>query len=312
MSDDVQKAQAILYGLALGDALGWPVEFLKMRKINIIYDEEGIKEPPDPARYTDETQMTLAVSEALITAGEQSIDALMEVVTGRFIAWSNSPDNDRAPGHTVTEAIRTLEAGVSWRESGVAHAEGNGSAVRVAPIGYLYQHDLDRLRDVAHAIGIATHAHPTADAASVAGAVAIKLALDGVHPENYVEYLIDSVQNISREFVDVLSKVEHVIHWTDEQAALEYIGSGWVGKEVIPMAIYCAARYPDDFVGAVRRAVNIPGDSDSVGCVTGGLVAARLGLEGIPTEWIDRLENREGISDAARRLAEKKQSLATI
>jgi hypothetical protein len=55
--NDEQQACAILYGLALGDALGWPIEFLKMNKIGIIYGESGIKEPPNPAAFTDETQI---------------------------------------------------------------------------------------------------------------------------------------------------------------------------------------------------------------------------------------------------------------
>lgn len=305
----VQEARAIIYGTALGDALGWPVEFLKMRKINIIYGEEGILEPPDPARYTDETQTTLAIIEALIEAGEADIDILMEAVARHMIAWSNSPDNDRAPGHTVTEAIRTLEAGVSWRESGVPNAMGNGSAVRVAGIGYLYQRDPERLREAAYAVGVATHAHPTTTAASVAGAYLIKLALDGIHPIDYVPYTRDFIRDISEEFAEALTKVERVIEWNDEQAAMEFLGSGWIALEVLPMAVYCAIRYADDYVGAVRRAVNIPGDSDSVGSITGGLVAARLGVSGIPAEWIERLENRDYLTDAAVRLANKLQSI---
>ena len=69
------------------------------------------------------------------------------------------------------------------------------------------------------------------------------------------------------------------------------------------MAVYCAIRHRDDFAKAVRRAVNIPGDSDSVGCITGGLVAARVGLDGIPKDWITRLEHLDELTDLATRLA---------
>jgi ADP-ribosylglycohydrolase len=296
------KAQAILYGLALGDALGWPIEFLNMQKINIIYGPEGIQEPPDPALVTDDTQTTLAVAEGLIEAGREDIDTLMNAVTRRLIEWSNSPDNDRAPGHTVTESVRTLEAGVPWRESG-SSTKGNGSAIRVAPIGLVYQHDPAKLREVAHATGIATHAHPASDAAAIAAAYLIKLALDGVPPEEYVRQTMAFVEGLSTEFDEALLRIGHVQEWTDEYAAINHVGSGWVGEEAVAMAIYCANRYPDDFVGAVRRAVNIPGDSDSVGCITGGLLAARLGLDAIPTDWIARLEHVEYLTDVAKRLA---------
>ena len=182
---ELDRAQAILYGLALGDALGGPIEFLRMEKIEIIYGEKGIQEPPTPASITDETQTSAAIAEALVEAGLEDVEAVMAAISRNLIEWSNSAENTRAPGHTVTEAIRTLEAGVSWREAGVAAAKGNGAAVRMAPIGFLYQHHPERLREVAHACGIATHAHPSSDAASIAAAYLIKLALDGVPPQDY-------------------------------------------------------------------------------------------------------------------------------
>lgn len=304
------RAQAIIYGLALGDALGWPIEFLSMQKIFIIYGERGIEVPPTPAQVSDETQTSAAIAEALIEAGhEANIDTLMEAVTRHLVAWSNSPKNDRAPGHTITEAIRTLEAGVSWREAGVATAKGNGSAVRMAPVGYLYQHNPVRLREVAHAAGIATHAHLAADAAAIAAAYLIKLALDGVPPEDYIRETLSFVGGMSEELDDLMLRIGHVIEWTDEFAAINHIGSGWVAPEAVAMAVYCAVRYKDDFAGAIRRAVNIPGDSDSVGCITGGLVAARVGLEGIPQEWIPHLEDVDNLTDLANRLAAKKDTI---
>ncbi len=304
-----EKARAVIYGIALGDAFGWPVEFLSTQKINTIYGEEGICEPPDPAEITDETQTSVAIAEALIESGDAEIDTLMAAVTHNLIAWSNSPENTRAPGHTVTEAVRTLESGVSWREAGIAHAKGNGSAVRVAPVGYLYQRDPTRLREVAHATGIATHAHPSADAATVAAAYLIKLALDGVPPEDFVRLALDFTGSISDEFHETMLKVGHVSAWTDELAAINHIGSGWTGEEAVAIALYCVLRYPDDFVQALHRAVNISGDSDSVGSITGGLMAARLGLNAIPPAWIERLEHHKRLTDLADRLAAKKQSM---
>ena len=91
MSTDQDRARAIIYGVALGDAIGYPLEFLPLQKINTIYGEAGIQEPPDPARFSDETQTTVAVSEALIEAGEADVDTLMRAVTRNLVAWSNSP-----------------------------------------------------------------------------------------------------------------------------------------------------------------------------------------------------------------------------
>ncbi|MCC6904903.1 MAG: ADP-ribosylglycohydrolase family protein [Anaerolineae bacterium] len=303
-----ERARALIYGLALGDALGWPIEFLKMEKIAIIYGAAGIQEPPDPAMFTEDTQTTLAVAEALLEVADADLDVFMAALARRLVAWSNSPDNTRAPGHTLIEAVRTLEAGVPWRESG-SSARGNGSAIRVAPIGYLYQNDPVRLRDVAYASSIATHAHPESIASAVAAAYLVKLALDGVPPEQYVNHVIDFIGDLSDEFVDAMLRVGHVLQWTDEIAAVAHIGAGWVGSEAVAMAVYCAIRHQSDYVAAVRRAVNIAGDSDSVGCITGSLVAARLGLDAIPPAWVARLERRQDLTTLADRLAACKEQL---
>jgi ADP-ribosylglycohydrolase len=302
------RAQAIFFGLALGDALGWPIEFLTMRKINIKYGELGIQEPPDPAQFSDDTQTSIAVAKGLIDAGEADIDTLMGSVSHHLIEWNNSPENNRAAGHIVTEAVRTLEAGVPWKEAG-SQSEGNGSSIRVSPVGFLYQHDPDRLREVAYATSIATHAHPSDVAATIAAAYVVKLALDNVPPNQYLQRVLAFTKGISASFDAVMKRIEHVIEWTDELAAMNYLGNGWIGQDAVSMAVYCAVRHKDNYVEAVRRAVNIPGDSDSVGCIAGALVAARTGLDSIPVDWVARLERREELTELANQLAAKKQAM---
>jgi ADP-ribosylglycohydrolase len=81
-----------LLGLALGDALGWPVEFSKLDAVRARGGPNGISEPPEPALFTDDTQtlaparkcgVTLAVAQALIQAGERDLDSLMSETAGR-------------------------------------------------------------------------------------------------------------------------------------------------------------------------------------------------------------------------------------
>jgi len=305
MSEQI-RARSILYGLALGDSLGWPIEFIKMNKIEVLYGTDGIQEPPDPAEYTDETQTSLAVCEALIQAGEAELDEFMEVLVYHLIKWSNSPENTRAPGHTVTESIRTLEAGVSWRKSG-SQALGNGSVIRVAPIGYFYQRSPDHLRRVSTANSTATHAHPAAEQSCVAHAYLIKLALDGAPLDRYVDLTLEFLGNPTDELTESLNRVKEVLPWPDSPGLLTNLGDGWLAHEAISMALFCALRHPEDFVSAVRLAANIPGDSDSVASITGGLIAARSGVEALPADWLQRLENLSHIKDTADRLAAKKE-----
>lgn len=307
---DVQ-AKAVLYGLALGDALGAPTEFANLRQIREKFGPAGIQEPPEPALYTDDTQMTVAVAEALVAAGTRPLDALMTEMGTQFVRWLHSPDNNRAPGETCMKGVRRYEGGLPWREAGLADSKGCGSAMRVALIGYFYQQREDVLRQVAEASSLITHGHPAAIAASIGAAYLVKLALDGVEPEQYFSRLYAFTDGIAEDFDQVLRRVGHVLGWGDEVAAMRHIGQGWVAEEAVALALYCVLRYPDSYVRAVRRGANSEGDSDSVACIAGGIAAARLGLEAIPAEWIARCENRDYLARLGERLAVSRQALET-
>jgi ADP-ribosylglycohydrolase len=317
MSTD--QAQAILFGVALGDALGRPVEFSSHGAIVAAYGPAGIQEPPSPALYTDDTQMTLALTEGLLDAGIAApIDAQMQAVGRRFIAWSQHADTPgRAPGTTCLSGVAALRGGADWRESGVAGSKGCGAAMRVATLGYLYRHDEARLREVAHMSGILTHGHPASVAATLAAAWLVKLALDGVPPAMYIERTLAFVRAHELEHVPgwqarawqpngdfeaAMGRLVEVLTWDDEVAAMPRIGEGWVGDEAVAMALFAVLRHPDDYAAAVRTGANITGDSDSVASIAGGIVAARLGVESIPRSWVDRCENREALANLAGRM----------
>lgn len=305
----IEQAQAILLGLALGDALGYPVEFLSLKSLYERYGTTGILEPPPPAYYSDDTQMTLAVANALIEAGNKDIDSLMQAIGREFVRWMHSPQNNRAPGNTCLAGTRNFESGIPWRESGIPDSKGCGSAMRVAPIGYFYQHDPIKLKEVALASGLITHGHPAAQAASIAAAAMVKLALDGVHPNDWFRPVLDVAGGISDDFDHAILRIGHVEGWTNKVAALRHIGQGWVGEEAVAMAFYCVRQFPDDYAAAVRLAANIEGDSDSVACIAGGISAARLGLNAIPEVWKNRCENHDLLLETGQKLAEKRLSL---
>jgi len=298
-------AQAILFGLAVGDALGYPTEFLSPAQIRGRYGPEGIQEPPDPALYSDDTQMTLAVTEAVLDAGPAAeLDVLMNAVGRHFRQWAHSSENNRAPGRTCMTGIARYEHGVHWSESGLVESKGCGSAMRVATLGYFYQHDPERLRQVAIATSQITHRHPTALAASVAAAYLVKLALDGAAPEMYIRQTLAFTEGISDELEYALLRVGHVLGWTNEEAALEHLGQGWTGEEAVALALYCLLRYPENYAACVRRAANTAGDSDSIACIAGGIMGARLGLSALPQQWMERCENRHHLINLAWRMAQ--------
>ncbi len=315
------KAKGIIYGLAIGDALGKPTEFMTLSAIKAEYGEKGIQDLPEPALFTDDTQMSIAIAEALIKTRDQDVDSIMAAVKDEFVKWLHSPENNRAPGNACLTGVANLEKGMHWTESGVAGSKGCGTAMRAAPIGYLFQHDPEKLREVAHASGICTHGHPTADAACIGAAYLIKLALDGVEPENMIPKLLQFTEGISSEFDEAINKVGECIeqesrltsspvHPFADSPVPAVLGEGWVGEEAVALALYCFLKYPDSYEKTVVRGANTNGDSDSSACIAGSISGAYLGIDAIPDRCIKDIEKSEYLDDLAMRLAEKKESIS--
>lgn len=315
MLPEAERAQAILYGLACGDALGYPVEFMRLDAIQARYGPQGIRDLPRPALVSDDTQMALALARALADRGGADLDTLMAAVTARFVEWyhlQDDPAQRRAPGNACLAGTGALARGVSWRESGVPDSKGCGAVMRVAPVGYLYQHDPARLQDVARASGRTTHGHPASDAATIGGAYLVKLALDGADPIEMPYRLLELVGDLSKDLSVTIGRLMQVLEWPYEEAALRKIGEGWVAEEALALALYCFLRYPDDYVACICRAANTDGDSDSVACIAGALAAARLAGQGkfaVPSDWVARIEYSSEIAALGDRLAEVKAGL---
>ena len=284
--------------------LGFPTEFISLTSIKSKYGPLGIQDlPKSPALFTDDTQMSIAIAEALIKSGEKDIESIMEAVRDEFIKWYHSPENNRAPGRTCLIGIENMERGQHWSKSGVSRSKGCGSAMRAAPIGYLYQHNPEKLKDVAHASGICTHGHPTGNAACIGAAYLVKLALDGIQPNKMISELLNFTSGISDEFDRAVLKVEECLNWEDEEKALDHLGKGWIGEEAVALALYCFLRYPYDYRKVVLRGANTNGDSDSIACIAGSISGAFLGIKAIPQEWIKKIEKTEYLDELAERLS---------
>jgi ADP-ribosylglycohydrolase len=261
----------------------------------------GRKHPP--GIYTDDTQMTLAVAEALIEAGRADLDTLMGALALRFVAWCGSPGNNRAPGAACVRACHNLAAGVPWDEAGVAGSKGCGANMRVAPIGLFFEADHPRLLEVARAQTKLTHRHAAAAEGAAAAALLVAMALQGNTPEALFAAALAECAPRSPDFKTCFEKLP-ALREADPALALsaQGLGEGWVAEEAVASALWCHWRAPTDFRACVLLAVNTDGDSDSIACIAGGISAAANGLESIPAEWIEGIENRDGLRDVARRL----------
>jgi len=302
----VERYVGCILGLAVGDALGFPTEFVSLAEIRDRHGRDGITDFVSYHRFplgtfTDDTQMSCALAEALLESRGADLETVMAAVTRRFVAWSVAPDNNRAPGMSCLSGCRALAAGVPWRTSGVPDSKGCGSAMRSAPIGLLHHGDLGAIVELGQATSLPTHGHPCALAGSVATAAAVSLALADTEPMALFEGVMATVEPISAEFARHLARVPDALTLESDQA-LALLGEGWVAEEAVAAALYCFLASPRDYRRTVLRAANSNGDSDSLACIAGAVSGAYNGLEAIPEHWRQGVEKSDYLHDLGRRL----------
>jgi ADP-ribosylglycohydrolase len=297
------KLRGYLFGMACADALGRPVEHLTLEQIKEKYGEDGILELAPDAFWTDDTQLMLVLARGLLHGAELELPELMDKIAEELVMWLDEPD--LGAGATTRGAVLNLRKGIHWSESGL-NSKTCGSLMRVGILGFIFRNDPEKLIKAASLSGRITHTHPAADAASVAGAYAVKLALDGVVPKEMFLPLLRVTEGISEEFSEALEGSYELAHSNlSDEAALRKIGQGWYADETFALAYFCILRYPDDYKKAVQTAVNITGDSDSVGSVAGGILGARLGVEAVPLSWVEALNGKEILEEMVAPLIEK-------
>jgi ADP-ribosylglycohydrolase len=115
---EAKRISGCLFGMALGDALGAPTEFLNVSAILKRFPPNGPQVPiGNPARVTDDTQMALAVGEALVNAPcPYTPHGLGQELKRTLVDWYTDPENNRAPGRTCLTACQQLAEGIPWIE----------------------------------------------------------------------------------------------------------------------------------------------------------------------------------------------------
>lgn len=320
-----RRASGCLFGLACGDALGAPGEFLGVDEILARFSSDGFDQfEGDMLRVTDDTQMTIAVGKALmLTPRPYTPDTLERRLRQTFVVWLRDPENNRAPGMTCLEACGRLERGLPWQQATVASSKGCGANMRVAPVGLLPAGRGGISEDTRAAIAqfqaAMTHGHPTALAASDLTAKAIAELVAGCSPQElpvrlrmYAEeqrtvYHLDWLGSlwqrpdvtspdifIARGWdtcLAVLDRLDQALRQPDrEQNPCLATGEGWVAEEAFATGLLCFLLFPDDPLAAIRRACITSGDSDSIACLTGAFAGAYHGLGAWPKEWVKRIE----------------------
>jgi len=335
--DYADRCAGSMVGLAVGDALGFPVEFLNRTEITAQFGAGGVTDfertwgHDQAGIYSDDTQMTMAVARALLAADLDSLDDIMARVREQFIEWADSPANDRAPGQTCMDGARKMKRGVHWFAAGDPYSKGCGAAMRVAPIGLVFATQPERLVEVSRAVSICTHGHPTALASGIAAAAAVAYLAAGHPPGHLLESIARTLRQSRGEadYEEVVSHdplgeqlkklevVEASLALPPEQA-FDQLGGGWIGEEAVAGALYAFLRSPEDFSETVLVAANACKtdeqaygkgrcDSDSIACIAGSFAGAHLGIAAIPEKWRREVEDGAELEELGRALAKAKR-----
>lgn len=318
-----RAATGSLLGLALGDAMGFPTEFNDVPSILAKCGPWREMDLPRPAIVTDDTQMTLALGRALRSAmdrGTLTPEGLERAARAEFVAWSRSPENNRAPGRTCLVACDLLaKERRPWQDASQIHSKGCGANMRVAPLGLVPRLSDEQRAGAAQLQAALTHGHPTALAASDLTAHAVRLLAQGVEPLGLVGRLRSyAYENRSRyherwlgdlwrysqdgspgqfiargwdECLDALDRLQQALRRpSPETDPCQVTGEGWIAEEALATGLLCFLLFLDEPVTALRRAACTSGDSDSLACLAGAFAGAYHGPGVWPTEWADRIE----------------------
>lgn len=327
LSKQVDRIEGVVLGTAIGDALGFPVEFLHVPDIEQLYGRvrgfeiwQGRRKESDYALYTDDTQMFRAVCDGLLLSETWTdIDKAGKWVARKFVRWLRSPENTRAPGSSCIAGCKNLEHGVEWRESGV-ESGGCGAAMRSMAYG-LWLDDPGEASQWAAEHAVMTHNTPMAQASAAAVAAIVAALRKGVSPARAVQVgtlmaakydsatgamLVEAHSEALKVRVDSADPERLVEPREITRQIILDKWRGWSGHEAVAAAAFCFLAYPT-FEEAVLAAVNSSGDSDSLGAITGAFAGAYQGATGINLDWIDKIEKTDELQDLAMEICQAKK-----
>jgi poly(ADP-ribose) glycohydrolase ARH3 len=306
----LSKFIGALLGTFVGDALGLPVEG---DSAEMIFRRYGVLNEMVFGRYTDDTQMMIGVAESLVYCKEFSGKDMARRFVSNF-------DLTRGYAPGAISVIELLSAGYPWDKAGAMIFEngsyGNGSAMRIAPVGVFYHDNPEKLRKVAYLSSMITHAHPLGKEGGALQAYVIACAFNSPKGQIDSNQFLSNLNAFLR--MDIYcDKINHIKNLLETKPTpnevVNALGNGVTCPDSIPTAIYSFLSHHESFESAVVYAVNLGGDTDTIGAMTGAISGAYHGYEGIPSRWIEKLENgakgRDYVINLAKQLFEKKQLL---
>jgi ADP-ribosyl-[dinitrogen reductase] hydrolase len=296
---DPDKAVGALVGLAVGDALGAPIEGVGPDDLEGEHTEMtgGGIYLLRPGQGTGDTEMALRLATSLVETGGYDADRAL----GSYVGWYRG-DPPGMSDH-MRQVLGSVEGGDNaYRATSAQHlggemTSGNGAVMRTTPIGIAFAGRENALRDATIADSALTHFDPLAGKVALLHNQVLSWVLTGgpqfaFNQLKDPEWLDDRIEDV------VIPATAGVLGYATALSREE------PGSALASLAIALAAFFnADDFEQGLVWAVNLGGDTDTNGAVTGALLGARLGTAAIPSRWLETLERRAELEGIGRQLA---------
>lgn len=327
MIDYLDKFTGTMLGVAIGDTLGHPFEGVLRDKIHSFFTDfkEFIKSHKKLFNtYTDDTQLTLHTAESLIQGSGFNLDNLIR----EYVKWLDDPPI--GPGYGCLSSIQKLRYGIPWQEA-ASNSGGNGTTMRISPIGLFYCKDINALKTIALKSSTVTHSHPAASAGAIVIARAISYLIEktpekGFSTDDFFKVIISSIsnsqENIWGEFIEILNRVKQNLNISLEAGLIkfsqigvkspffieQYLGKAFVHPytlSTVACTIFIFLKKLESFEDCIFELATAGGDSDTVGAIGGSLAGAYFGLGNIPSELRKLAKNYKNIIRISKSLFTK-------
>jgi ADP-ribosylglycohydrolase/protein-tyrosine phosphatase len=306
-----------LLGGAVGDGIGYAVEFDSISDIRRKFGRTGIQEPSlmdGKLVVSDDTQMTLFTLEGILRGLEKPsplTETIVESIRLSYLDWLGTQGEGhgnpvkskdwlahcpelrvrRAPGMTCTSSLR--HGGHGTIKKPLNDSKGCGGAMRSAPVGLFCRFDPMQAFELGARSAAISHGHPSGYLSAGMVSAIVRCLMHGmdIHSATEKSLLILKGWGGHKETLHGVKKALRLMSRgaKGRPSTIHSIGGGWVGEEALAIALY-AVLVAKSYVEAVRIASNHDGDSDSTASIAGQIWGAWKGLVEIPHEWITKLD----------------------
>lgn len=287
-SELMNRFKGCFYGLAVGDALGGPLEFKRRSDTRPIVTEmvENKNFDLPPGSWSDDTSMMICIAESLTVTGRGEQDRVDQLE--RFTRWWREGHNS-VNGHCfdIGSTVKTALRRFKFFKNPVALTDdemfqGNGSLMRLAPVPMMFWNDTERAGVESALSSETTHANSLCkDICKLFG----KMVARGLQGLSKNEILATDSDKMS-EYDPMLAPVFEGAYRGKTRDEIH--SDSWVIHTI--ETVLWAFSTTETFEEGLVRIVNLAEDADTNGAIYGMLAGAYYGYDAIPRRWLDALQ----------------------